>query len=173
MQLQVIQQKIFEIRDQKVMLDFDLAELYEVETKAFNQAVKRNLDRFPEEFMFKLTKSEWEVNWSQFVTSSQKNRRKDALPYAFTEHGITMVASILRSEKAINMNIAIVRAFIAMRKIALQYTGILGQIDELNARVSNHDDQLNQIYEAIENLLGKKEADEKWQQRNRIGFKQN
>lgn len=95
------------------------------------------------------------------------------MPYAFTEHGITMLASILRSEKAISMNIAIVRAFIAMRKIALQYTGILGQIGELNDRVSNHDDQLNQIYEAIENLLGKKEADEKWQQRNRIGFKQN
>src|ERR1700738_3868167 len=130
MELPIIQNKIYEIRGQKVMLDFDLAELYGVETKVFNQAVKRNITRFPEDFMFQLTAKEWEEgnrsqfvtaaeivdpegsqntdnqeerNWSQFVTSSKKHRGKSYLPYAFTEHGVTMLASVLRSEKAVNM----------------------------------------------------------------------
>jgi len=90
MQLQVIQQKIFEIRDQKVMLDFDLGELYVVETKVLNQAVKRNIERFPADFMFRLTKKEWNDLRSQIVTSSRKHRGATYLPYAFTEHGITM-----------------------------------------------------------------------------------
>jgi len=121
MQTQIIQQKIFEIRGQKVMLDFDLAELYEVETKVFNQAVKRNIESFPDDFMFRLTIDEWNlmrsqivtsynqktdnenINSSQSVTSSQKKRRKDLLPYAFTEHGVTMLASILKSQIARKM----------------------------------------------------------------------
>ena len=98
------------------MLDFDLAELYGTETKALNQSVRRNNGRFPEDFMFKLNESEWRAMRSQIVTASREKRNISALPYAFTEHGVTMLASVLRSEVAIKMNIAIVRAFVAMRK---------------------------------------------------------
>ena len=193
MQTQFIQQKIFEIRGQKVMLDFDLAALYEVETRVFNQAVRRNIDSFPEDFMFRLTKKEWSsmrsqivtsyiqiddsqnVNSSQIVTSSQKKRRKDLLPYAFTEHGVTMLASVLKSPIARKMNIAIVRAFIALRKFAIQYKDILEQLDGLREKIGSHDAQLNQIYEALENMLDKKSAEENkleaWNSRKRIGFK--
>lgn len=193
MQTQFIQQKIFEIRGQKVMLDFDLAALYEVETRVFNQAVRRNIDSFPEDFMFRLTKKEWSsmrsqivtsyiqiddsqnVNLSQIVTSSQKKRRKDLLPYAFTEHGVTMLASVLKSPIARKMNIAIVRAFIALRKFAIQYKDILEQLDELREKIGSHDAQLNNIYEALENMLDKKVEEENklesWTNRKRIGFK--
>ena len=189
MQLQIIQQKIFEIRGQKVMLDFDLAVLYEVGTKVFNQAVKRNIDSFPDEFMFQLTKKEWDdmrsqivtsytqdiesqtTNRSQIVTSSQNKRRKDLLPYAFTEHGVTMAASVLKSPKARKMNIAIVRAFIALKKFAIQYADLLEQLKELKEKVGNHDAQLNQIYDAIENLLDEKVKQKNWDERERIGFK--
>lgn len=193
MQAQFIQQKIFEIRGQKVMLDFDLAALYEVETKVFNQAVRRNIESFPEDFMFRLTSKEWSsmrsqivtsyiqttenqsANSSQFVISSQKKRRKDLLPYAFTEHGVTMLASILKSPIARKMNIAIVRAFIALRKFAIQYKDILEQLDGLREKIGGHDAQLNQIYEALESMLDKKTDEENklkaWENRKRIGFK--
>jgi hypothetical protein len=108
MQTPIIRDKIYDIRGQKVMVDFDLAALYGVETKVFNQAVKRNINRFPEDFMFQLTLEEW--NSSQIVTASRKFRNKGALPYAFTEHGVSMPASVLRSEKAVQMSIAVVRA---------------------------------------------------------------
>jgi hypothetical protein len=193
MQLQFIQEKIFEIRGQKVMLDFDLAELYEVGTKVLNQTVKRNIDRFPVDFMFRLTKEEWQImrsqivtayeqatedhrlNRSQNVTTSQIKRNKSVTPYAFTEHGVTMLASILRSDKAVKMNIAIVRAFIALRKFAIQYKDILEQLDGLREKIGSHDAQLNQIYEALENMLDKKTEEENkleaWNNRKRIGFK--
>ena len=175
MQVQSIQQKIFEIRGQKIMLDFDLAVLYEVETRILNQAVKRNIERFPRDFMFKLTKKEWDSMSSQFVMTSSVKRPKTALPNAFTEHGVTMLASILRSNKAVKMNIAIVRAFIALRKFAIQYKDILEQLDGLREKIGGHDVQLNQIYEALENMLDKK-ADEEmkleaWKNRKQIGFK--
>lgn len=193
MQTQFIQQKIFEIRGQKVMLDFDLAALYEVETKVFNQAVKRNIESFPDDFMFRLTKKEWSCMRSQIVTAyaehtdsqqdsspqnviaSQRKRNISVTPYAFTEHGVTMLASILKSPIARKMNIAIVRAFIALRKFAIQYKDILEQLDGLREKIGGHDAQLNQIYEALENMLDKK-ADEEtkleiWKNRKRIGFK--
>ena len=107
----IIQNRIYEIRGIKVMFDFDLAELYEVGTKVLNQAVKRNISRFPEDFMFRLNTQEWNNNWSQIVTSSRKHRGKSYLPYVFNEHGVTMMASVLRSDRAIQMNIAIVRVF--------------------------------------------------------------
>lgn len=175
------------------MLDFDLAVLYEVETKVFNQAVKRNIESFPDDFMFRLTIDEWNrmrsqfvtsyiqkadnvnIKSSQFVTSSQKKRRKDLLPYAFTEHGVTMLASVLKSPIARKMNIAIVRAFIALRKFAIQYKDILEQLDGLKDKIGGHDAQLNQIYEALENMLDKKTEEENkleaWKNRKRIGFK--
>jgi phage regulator Rha-like protein len=165
----VIQQKIFEIRGVKVMFDFDLAILYNVDTKVLNQSVKRNTSRFPEDFMFQLTEPEWLGLRSQIVTSNRGGRRY--LPYVFTEHGITMLASVLRSEQAIQMNIAIVKVFIAMRQIAKHYTIIAEHLNELRARVEIHDGALAQLYEAIEKLLDKKKIQENWEDRERIGFK--
>ena len=116
MEIVEIQDIIYELRKEKVMLDFDLANLYGIETKALNQAVKRNIDRFPIDFMFRLTTDEWQkLMRSQIVTASQIKRNIKAIPFAFTEHGVAMLASILKSDKAVKMNIAIVRAFIALR----------------------------------------------------------
>jgi phage regulator Rha-like protein len=172
MELAIIQQKIYEVRGYKVMLDFDLADLYEVETKIMNQAVKRNIDRFPEDFMFKLTPTEWQLLRSQFVTLEVgRGKFSKYLPYAFTEHGVTMLASILKSQKAVQMNIAIVRAFIALREYVLNYKELAGQINELREKTGDHDAQLSQIYEAIEKLLNHKSAEEDWKDRQRIGFK--
>ena len=182
MDVVIIQQKIFEIRDQRVMLDFDIAEIYNVETRIVNQAVKRNLERFPEDFMFRLTKEEWEevrlkagttaknkeVNSSQTVMSLRKNRGDTYLPYAFTEHGITMLASVLRSEKAIKMNIAIVRAFIALRKISLHYKELSDKLAELEKQTNK---QFKDIYEALNYLVEKKQKEDEFETRERIGFK--
>ena len=116
-QLELIQSKIYEIKGQRVMLDFDLAELYQVETRVLNQAVKRNIDRFPEDFMFQVTAEEWVVISSQFVMTSKNKRPKSALPLAFTEHGVVMLSSVLRSDIAVQTSVLITRAFVAMRQI--------------------------------------------------------
>ncbi len=173
MQLQVIHNKIYDIRGEKVMLDFDLALLYEVETKVFNQAVKRNIDLFPSDFIFTLTQKEFADLRSQIVTSSWGGKRY--LPYAFTEHGVAMLASVLKSEKARKMNIAIIRAFIALRKLAIQNKELIEVFNQIRSRVDGHDEQFNQIYETLENLLDEK-VDNKakeleWKNRERIGFK--
>jgi len=202
--IQSIQNRIYELRGERVMLDFDLAALYEVETRVLNQSVKRNIKRFPKDFMFQLTKSEWENLRSQFVTSgfqtteNQKSKRSqivileqndDSLrsqivtlktgrgqhskypPYAFTEQGVAMLSGILNSDKAINMNIAIMRAFVEIRKILLKQTDLKEQLKEIKERLGEHDVQLNQIYDAMENLLDEKAAHRKWEERERIGFK--
>ena len=176
MQLEIIRNKIYEIRGQKIMFDFDLAELYDVETRILNQAVKRNVKRFPKDFMFQLTKKEWESLRSQIVILEKgRGQYPKYLPYAFTEHGVTMLAAILKSDKAVAMNIAIVRTFIALRQFALNYKELAAQILELKQTVGNHNDQLNQIYDALENLLDDKidkTINKKmWEQRERIGFK--
>ena len=182
--IQSIQNRIYEIRGERVMLDFDLAQLYEVETKALNQAVKRNTKRFPPDFMFRLTIEEWQAMRSQIVTASERvvvlhsavanssqNRRNTAVtPYAFTEQGIAMISGVLNSDKAINMNIAIMRAFVAVRKILLQQTDLKEQLKEIKERLGEHDVQLNSIYDTLENLLDEKAAQKKWESRNRIGF---
>lgn len=177
-QVEKIYSLIYELRGEKVMLDFDLAAIYGVETKVLNQAIKRNIERFPKDFMFQLTEAEWKKllvdtdnNWSQFVTSSKKHRGLAYKPYAFTEHGITMLASVLRSEKAIKMNIAIVRAFIAMRKFALHYNDIVAEIAELKRTTGNHEKKLNQLFTALELLLTEKQNKKDWDKRERIGFK--
>lgn len=171
MQLNLIQQRIYEVRGFKIMLDFDLAVLYEVETRVLNQAIKRNIGSFPEDFMFRLTGNEWNMMSSQIVMTYPKKRPGIALPYAFTEHGVAMPASVLKSDKARQMSIAIVRAFIAMRKFIVQYEDIIGQIETLKDRVGLHDTQLSQIYDAIENLLDEKAEKQSWKDRDRIGFK--
>ena len=158
------------------MLDFDLAELYEVETRVMNQAVKRNNSRFPADFMFRLLPEEWEFMSSQIVMTSRQKRPKKAIPYAFTEHGVTMLACILRSEKAIKMNIAIVRVFIALRQLAIQHKDLSAQVNQLRKEMyekfGDHDTQLEAIYTAIEKMLKQKEAQKiSWEERERIGFK--
>jgi len=179
-----IQNRIYEIRGGRVMLDFDLAELYEVPTKVLNQAVKRNIKRFPNDFMFRLTQEEWQEMWSQFVTTqegskttrsqivtTQESRRKDSTPYAFTEQGIAMLSGVLNSDKAIAMNIAIMRAFVEIRRILIQESDLRIQLNEIKERLGEHDTQLNAIYDAMENLLDEKEAGKKWEVRRKIGFK--
>ena len=176
----VIENRIYEIRGQKIMLDFDLAEIYEVETRVLNQAIKRNLESFPQDFMFQLTTQEWLIlSSSQFVMMDKipKNRTNKYLPYAFTEHGVTMLASILKSPKARKMNIAIVRTFIALRQFALNYKELAEQVKIIMDRQDGVDGQLSQIYDALENLLDKKLEEkttkEIWESRERIGFKNN
>ena len=174
MQLQLIQNRIYEIRGEKIMLDFDLAELYEVETRVFNQAVKRNIDSFPKDFMFRLTAEEWsEISSSQIVMMNNlpKNRTGKYLPYAFTEHGVAMLSSILKSDTARTMNIAIIRAFIALRKLALQKNDLVELLNGLKNRIDEHDVQLKNIYDSIENLLDEKIEHKGWNERERIGFK--
>ncbi len=116
----IVVNKIYEIRNLKVMLDSDLAELYGVETKVLNQAVKRNMERFPDDFMFQLTEDEWQNLKSQFVTSSWGGRRK--LPFAFSEHGVLMLSSVLSSQQAIQVNIQIVRIFSRLRKLMSEHS---------------------------------------------------
>ena len=183
--IQSIQNRIYEIRNERVMLDFDLAKLYEVETKILNQAVKRNIKRFPIDFMFQLTKDEYEylrfqieaseaVNSlrSQFVTlKTGRGQHRKFMPYAFTEQGVAMLSGVLSSDKAINMNIAIMRAFVEIRKVLLKQNDLKIQLKEIKERLGEHDAQLNQIYDAMENLLDEKAAQRKWEDRERIGFK--
>ncbi len=195
-----IQNRIYKIRGERVMLDRDLAALYEAETKALNLAVKRNSKRFPKDFMFQLTKEEFESLRFQIETlektdnplrlqnetsknppnslrlqnvtlKSGRGQHSKYLPYVFTEQGVAMLSGILNSDKAINMNIAIMRAFVEVRKILLQQNDLKQQMKEIKERLGEHDVQLNQIYDAMENLLDEKAAQRKWDQRERIGFK--
>lgn len=184
--IQSIQNRIYDIRGERVMLDRDLATLYEVETRVFNQSVKRNIKRFPKDFMFQLTKEEWEdVRLQIELLENQQSRLRSQivilnagrgqhskyLPYAFTEQGIAMLSGILYSDRAIKMNIAIMRAFVEVRRILLQQTDIKEQLKQIQQRITEHDVQLSQIYDSIENLLDEKTAQRKWEDRERIGFK--
>lgn len=167
MELQIIQNKIYEIRGLKVMLDFDLAELYEVETRVLNQAVKRNSKRFPSDFMFQLNKNEWEVLRSQIVISkTEKRGGTQKFPYAFPEQGLAMLSGVLNSEKAIDVNIAIMRAFVELRQFALGYA-------ELNQKLENFmldtNMQFNDIYIALTELAAKNKTGQ--EQRKQIGYK--
>jgi len=177
-----IQNRIYEIRGEKVMLDFDLAALYEVETRVLNQAIKRNIKRFPKDFMFQLSYEEFEnlrfqieasekSMSSQFVMTYSKKRPKTALPYAFTEQGVAMLSGILNSDKAIAMNIAIMRAFVEIRRVLIQEGDLREQLKQIKERIGEHDSQLNQLYDAMENLLDENAAQKKWEDRRRIEFK--
>lgn len=149
--VEAISQQIFLIRGLKVMLDSDLAELYQVSTKSLNQAVKRNLRRFPSDFMFELTKKEFEDLRSQFVTSSSGGRRY--LPYVFTEHGVAMLASVLKSDRAVEMSILIIRAFIKLREILASNKDLAHKIEELERDQRMQNKHINSIYKIIERFL--------------------
>ena len=179
-----IQSRIYEIRRERVMLDKDLAELYQTETKALNLAVKRNLKRFPSDFMFQLTKEEFDslrfqnetLDDSDLTLTTENVKRgrgqfSKYLPYAFTEQGIAMLSGVLHSDIAINMNIAIMRAFIEIRRLAIQQNDLKIQLKEIKERIGEPDVRLNQIYDAMENLLNENAAERKWNDRERIGFK--
>jgi len=182
MQLQTIQNKIYEIRGHKVMLDFDLSKLYEVQTKALNQAVKRNIKRFPVDFMFQLTKTEWETMRSQIstaskeskvvrsqnVTASQKKRNVSATPYAFTEQGVAMLSAILRSDKAIHVSIAIMKAFVFLKQYALSHKDLTAKLKELE---TTYNKKFEDVYEAINYLMQKDTVQKQQSQRKRIGYK--
>lgn len=184
-ELEIIRSKIYEIRGQKVMLDFDIALMYGVETRVLNQAVKRNLSRFPEDFMFQLSKNEWDLMSSQIVMTSPAKRPKVAIPYAFTEHGVVMLSSVLKSETAIQVSIAVARAFVAMRKmvtanpVALRLSTLEKNFEELKPDLEEIFADYNDInedtriqLEAINTALADLQTDrKKASTHRRIGFK--
>ncbi len=164
------------------MLDRDLAILYETETKRLKEAVKRNMKRFPKDFMFQLTEGELQpiepqielVEMTSTLRSqiaSSKRGGNRYLPFAFTEQGVAMLSGVLNSDKAIQMNIAIMRAFVGVRKILVRENDLKNQLEQIKERLGEHDGKLNQIYNAMENLLDEKAAERKWQERERIGFR--
>ena len=143
--------KIIVMREQKVLLDSDLAELYGVPTKVLKQAVRRNMDRFPDDFMFELSAKEWRDLRSQIVTSSWGGKRYS--PFAFTEQGVAMLSSILGSPKAIAVNIQIMRVFVKMRQLITSYKGLLEKIEKLEANDSEKNKHIKNIYNLIKELL--------------------
>ncbi len=167
MQIQVVQKKIHEIRNQKVMLDFDLAELYKVETKILNKAVKRNLGRFPNDFMFRLTTKEWKELRFQFGTSKGRGGTRYP-PHAFTEQGVSMLSAILNSKKAIDVSVAIIRAFVLLRKYSMNYTELKEQIRKLEKEMNR---KFKDVYEALNYLLHKDKLETDQKDRKRIGYK--
>ncbi|MVN20270.1 ORF6N domain-containing protein [Mucilaginibacter arboris] len=163
---QVLESKIYFLRNQKVMMDSDLAELYAVETRVLNQAVNRNKERFPEDFMFQLDKVEWENLKSQVVISSYGGRR--TLPYVFTEHGVLMLSSVLNSSKAIQVNIQVVRIFTRIRQVLTDGAKLSIEIEEIKKQLSTHGKNINAIFKYLDGLTVKKEIENP---RKRIGFK--
>lgn len=168
MEIQTIQSKIYEIRGQKVMLDFDLALLYQTETRTLKQAVRRNIDRFPSDFMFELSQLEVQSLRSQIVMSKPGRGGTRHKPFAFTEQGVAMLASILNSPKAIEVNIAIVRAFVFIRQYALSHKDLTDKLRKLEARYKR---KFKDISAAIQFLLQKDQLATSQQERKRIGFK--
>ena len=143
--------RIVEIRGQRVLLDSDLADLYEVDTKRLNEQVKRNADRFPADFMFQLSSAEFADLKSQFATSSWGGKRK--LPYAFTEHGAIMAASVLNSKRAVEMSVYVVRAFVQLRELLSSQKVLAEQVAKLERRVGHHDNSLAEIIDALRSLM--------------------
>lgn len=168
--VETIQDKIYSIRNHKVMLDSDLAELYEVETKNLNKAVKRNIDRFPEDFMFQLTDEEWKTLRFQNGTSNESKGGRRFNPYVFTEHGVAMLSSVLNSKRAIKINIQIIRVFVEMKKVILSSEEISKKITIIETLLIKHENDLkkhNNLIGEILNLLTTSNSENK----DSIGFK--
>lgn len=163
---ETISNKIYFIRNQKVMLDFDLAALYGVETRRLNEQVKRNISRFPSDFMFQLTEIELENLMSQIATSSWGGIRK--LPFAFTEHGVLMLSSVLKSDKAIQTNIQIMRIFTKVRQMLQDTTEIKVDILQIQKKLENHDKNIELVFSYLDELTEKKENES---ERVKIGYK--
>ena len=166
---EVLMNKIFLIRGLKVMIDSDIAELYEVETRRLNEQVKRNIERFPINFMFQLTKEEFDNLKSHFATSSWGGRRK--LPYAFTEHGILMLANVLKSDRAIKMSIRIIEVFVKIREILLTHKDILLRLEKIEQTITEHDSNILIIFEYLKQLEQAKQEQLDYKNRKGLGFK--
>ena len=162
---EVIGQRIYLIRGHKVMIDRDLASLYKVPTGRLNEQVKRNRKRFPEDFMFQLTKEEYE-NWiSQIAISNSEKMGLRRRPYAFTEHGVAMLASVLNSDKAIKISIHIIKAFVKLRNVISAHKELAHKLEQLERKTVKHDTEIQAIFEAIRQLMKPPE-----QSKRRIGF---
>ncbi len=161
---EVIINKIYVIRGQKVMLDRDLAELYDVQTRRLKEQVRRNINRFPEEFMFELTKEELNEWRTQYASSNRDVMGIRIAPFVFTEHGILMLSSVLNSEKAVQMNIQIIKTFVQLRKLANNYEEIMAKIQQIESQTN---EQFSEIYEVLQRLLSKPEE----KPRKQIGYK--
>jgi hypothetical protein len=166
MELELIKQSIHEIRGQKVILDFDLAKMYQVETKRLKESVRRNIRRFPEDFMFELSTEEWVILRTQFATSSWGGQRYN--PYAFTEQGVAMLSSVLNSEIAIDINIAIVRAFVMIRQFALTYQQLNEKLIELEKK---HNQKFTDIDQVLNYLIKKDQQLTQQITRKQVGYK--
>lgn len=163
--VEVIERRIYLIRGAKVMLDADLAELYQVKTFRLNEQVKRNRSRFPKDFVFQLTKEESRSLTSQFARSKKGRGGRRTLPYAFTEQGVAMLSSVLNSDRAIRVNIAIMRAFVKLRQMLSAHREVLEKLDQLERKYQRHDTQIKVIFDAIRRLV---EAPSR--PKSRIGF---
>ncbi len=148
-----IERRIYVIRAQKVMLDSDLAELYKVPTYRLNEAVKRNRERFPRDFMFQLSQKEAECLTSQIAMSNAGRGGRRTLPYVFTEHGVAMLSSVLNSDRAVQVNIAVMRAFVRLRQMIATHKELAHKIDELERKFAEHDSQLQTVFQAIRELV--------------------
>lgn len=165
---EIVMNKIYVIRDQKVMLDRDLAELYGVETKVLKQAVRRNVIRFPIDFMFEMNKEELEIWRSQFVTSKEDRLGLRYMPFCFTEQGVTMLSCILNSERAIHVNIQIIRIFTRIRQMLADNTELRLEIEKMKTKLNNQDKSMEIVFQYLDELLEKKEKPE---QRKPVGYK--
>jgi len=166
---EVIMSKIYFIRGQKVMLDRDLAELYGAETRRLNEQVKRNIDRFPEDFMFQLTNDEFKNLKSQIATSSWGGTRK--LPLAFSEHGVLMLSSVLNSERAIKVNIQIMRVYINFRKLMITHKEILQKLEQLQEKDIEQDQKILLIFEYLKQFEEAKQQHLEQSNRKQIGYR--
>ncbi len=163
---EIIISKIFLVRDKKVMLDSDLAELYQVETKRLNEQVKRNMSRFPDDFMFHLTKEEWANLRSQNATSRWGGRRSE--PLVFTEYGVLMLSSVLNSDRAIAVNIRIIRVFTKIREMLTDNLSLKLEIEEIKQKLSNHSKNIELVFNYLDELIDKNENSKP---RPKIGYK--
>jgi len=164
---EVVMSKIYEIRGQKVMLDNDLAELYEVETKRLKEQVKRNIDRFPEKYMFELTEEEFAFLRSQFATSKKGRGGTRYLPMVFTEHGVLQLSNVLNSKRAIQVSFFIIDVFVKIREMLLTHKDLLLKMEDMEKKVSGQDEKIGQIFNYLKQFVKDQEAP-----RKRIGFKQ-
>ncbi len=167
MQLQTIKTKIYRIRGQNIMFDFDLSMMYDVENRVLKQAVRRNIDRFPEDFLFQLTKIEWKELITNCDKLPEKIKHSPRPPLAFTEQGIAMLSSVLRSKKALQVNISIMRAFVFIRQYALTHEELTRKLMALEERYNRH---FKDIYDAINYLLEKDIIEKEPENRKRIGY---
>jgi hypothetical protein len=165
----IVINKIYLIRGEKVMLDSDLAELYGVETKRLNEQVKRNMERFPEDFMFQLSLEEFDNLKSQIATSKWGGRR--TMPYVFTEHGVLMLSSVLNSELAIKVNIQIVRVYTKIRNMLADNKSMLSKFEQVEQRLAQHDEKIMLLLEYVKQIESSKQEEQELKNRKKIGFK--